>query len=430
MNDEKENPISVDNIETVEDPELKERMGVVAKNIIDTFGFQPKKESFLVITDTGVIEAQPELVGSIEEELKGRIEKSGNRVNYRIRVLPESKRSAEDMGEYIGDELKHWRNSPILIITSMSRSHSKETGSAIREMYSRKELDEQLQASKIQGHLKGLDDQLNDEQWQKIVKEAKKRAVRLISITKGKNPHEILTKGAVEESVEKILERDEKVGELMKDVKIVQLTSPEGTDIRLNLIEEAKGMESEDFSKPGALGNYPIGEWACSPDWKGSSGNLVIDGPLGGEHMLDQVKKFGPLKLEIVEGEIVKINGQPANELTDNPLAESVKAYLNAGNNKNNHGYRLAELGIGTNTKACQGKEDKDWGSSETEKLYGTVHIAVGSNGSLGVPKNHPSFNSAKVHCDMVLLGKINVECERKDGSRFFLIKEGNPQGY
>lgn len=425
--------ITESNSEVTEDSEKREQMAVVARNIIDSFGFKPDTETMMVVTDTGVIKAQPELIAAIQAELEARTNQPNQpraKGNFRIRVLPETKRSAEDMGDYVMGEMESLRGCPILIITSMSRSHSKETGAAIRGLADRQNLDAALATAREHGHLAGLEDQLTDEQWEKLRKFAEENGCRLISVTKGKNPHDILTQGAVETPIEEILERDNKVNELMKEVEKVHVTSPEGTDLWLPIIEETKGHESEDFSKPGSLGNYPIGEWACSPAWEGSNGTLVVNGPIGGEHMLDQVKENGPVRLTIKDGEIVEINNQPINQDSGNPLIESFKAYLNGGNNSHNDAYRLAELGIGTNRLACQGKEDKHIGSSEGEKIYGTAHIAVGSNGSLGVPKSHSSFNAAKVHCDMILMGQVNVECTRKDGSKFFLIKDGQPQGY
>ncbi|MFA5022213.1 MAG: hypothetical protein WC508_04005 [Patescibacteria group bacterium] len=416
--------------ENMESLKKREQMQVVAKNVIDSFGFDPNSETMMVITDTGVIEAQPELIAAIQADLETRTSQPKAKGNFRIRVLSETTRSAQDMGDYVLGEMESLRGSPILIITSMSRSHSKETGAAIRGLADREILDTALKTAKGHGHLMALEDQLTDEQYEKLRQFARKNACRLISITKGKNPHDILTKGAVEAPVAEILERDNRINELMKDVEKVHITSAQGTDLWLSLIEETKGYESEDFSKPGSLGNYPIGEWACSLDWKGSNGILVVDGPIGGEHMLDQVKANGPLKLTIREGEIIEINGQSIDQDSGNPLAESVKAYLNGGNNAKNDAYRLAELGVGSNPFACEGKDDKDIGSSEGEKIYATIHIAFGSNGSLGVSKKHPSYNSAKVHCDMILMNDISVECHRKDGSQFFLIKNGKPQGY
>ena len=416
---------------SLEQRDAKRRMAGVARNIIDSFGFKPKEESMMVITDTGVIEAQPELINAIQQELIHRTDISPrSKGNFRIRILPETRRSAEDMGDYLLSEMEVQRNSPILIITSMSRSHSRETGAASRGIADRRELNETLVKAKNKGNLENLDNELTDQQWEKLNQYAKENACRLISITKGKNPHEILTKGAVEESVENILERNEKVNELMSNVDRVHITSPEGTDLWLKLIDESKGQGKEDFSKPGSLGNYPIGEWACSPEWEGSSGILIVNGPIGGEHMLDQVKKDGPVKLKIQSGEVVEINDLPVNQDSNNSLIESIKKYLNAGNNEKNHAYRLAELGIGTNQKACQNKGDHDIGSSEGEKIYGTMHFAVGSNGSLGVPRNHPSFNQAKVHCDFIVMGQISAECHKKDGSSFQLINKGKPIGY
>src|SRR3989344_5513466 len=84
-----------------EQNEQHERLRLSAANIIDCYDWDPGKEDFLVITDTKVIAENPFMVKALEYELKAR-----------------GKAAAKDR--------------PVLILTSMSRSHSKETGAAIR----------------------------------------------------------------------------------------------------------------------------------------------------------------------------------------------------------------------------------------------------------------------------------------------------------
>ncbi|EKD56395.1 MAG: hypothetical protein ACD_58C00205G0004 [uncultured bacterium] len=104
---------------------------------------------------------------------------------------------------------------------------------------------------------------------------------------------------------------------------------------------------------------------------------------------------------------------------------------MDSGNNNNNHAYKLAEFAVGLNTMACKDKPDNYWGSTETEKKYGTSHIAFGSNGTFGVTNDDPNRNLANVHCDMIILDpQLTIECNKKDGTKFNLIENGLPIGY
>src|SRR3989338_2827234 len=142
---------------------------------------------------------------------------------------------------------------------------------------------------------------------------AKARRIRLISITKGHNPYEILTKGAVEESVEVLRQRAEILRELMKDVSRVHITSRLGTDLWLNPRTDKTEVEDGLVDEPGKLSNFPIGEWSSSPFVEGANGTMVVDGPIGGNHNLDMVEQYGPITIEIKDGCIVTINSAPLN---------------------------------------------------------------------------------------------------------------------
>jgi leucyl aminopeptidase (aminopeptidase T) len=424
--------------------EEHERLRQVARNIIDCYDWNPGKEEFLIVTDTKVMADNPLMLKALEYELKaqGRASDAGKERTaaryFKTLVTEASPKSATPLGEAIGEAM---RDKPILIITSMSRSHSQETGSAIRgdTQTDRERIDQIVASDKMRSLSESgeskiptnkLDEwsgRIPEEQWQIMKQLVHDRRSRLISMTKGHNPYEILTKGAVMESVEKLRERGKKVSELMQDVKRVHITTPLGTDLWLNVRPDLAEVEDGDISKPGSLANYPIGEWACSPDWEGSTGTLVIDGPCGGNINQDIIDRGEPLKLKIENGHVVKATG-------GNEALKMWRAYLDSGNNEKDDAYRLAEFAVGTNSRALEGKERKDWGSSEGEKRYGTAHVAVGSNGSFGRTPDDPNFNAAKVHCDMVVGlnkgGEVTVECEKKDGSTFILMKNGQTIGY
>lgn len=424
--------------------EEHERLRQVARNIIDCYDWQPSKEEFLVVTDTKVMADNPMMLKALEYELtaQGKSSEAGKERAaarlFKTMVIEASPKSATPLGDTIGEAM---RDRPVLIITSMSRSHSKETGAAIRgdthvdrDRLNSMVAGENLQTAVAEGRsdisadtLAEWGGRIPDEQWLKMKELAKERRTRVISITKGHNPYDILTKGAVLENVENLRERAKNISELMKDVKRVRITTPLGTDLWVPVRPDLTEIEDGNVNKPGRVANYPIGEWSCSPDWEGCDGMLVVDGPTGGnvnQNVLDTGK---PLVLRIEHGQIVAHDGgQEAHQMW--------KAYLDSGNNEKNGAYRVAELGIGTNGRALEDKPREYWGSSEGEKKYGTVHVAVGSNGTFGRTPEDPYYNGAQVHCDMVLgLNKgaqVSVECERQDGSMFELIDNGQPIGY
>src|SRR3989338_5538557 len=113
-----------------ENIEKRERLRVIAKNIIDCFDFVPDKESLLFITDGKVTEQNPFFVEAINNELEDRTNQNQRtRGNYERIVVKAAPNSAAPFGEDIGKKMK---DRPVLIVTSMSRSHSKETGAAVR----------------------------------------------------------------------------------------------------------------------------------------------------------------------------------------------------------------------------------------------------------------------------------------------------------
>jgi len=429
--------------ETLEQKEKREKFERVATNLLDCFNFNPGKESFLVITDDKVIAENGVLVEALRSQLEQITSKDPRtKGNFEIIVVPASPKSATPFGKEIGEKIK---SRPVLIITSMSRSHSSETGAAIRgEISSREEYAKILRSPDLrrlaESGFSGFslkffeemaehDGSLPQGFYEKLKRHAAKNKIRLISITKGHNPYEILTKGAVEESTDILRERGDKVDKLLKDVQKVRIASPAGTDLVMEIRPDKTEIEDARVDKPGKLANYPLGEWSCSPFLEHASGILVADGPIGGNHNLDMVKKFGPLKYRIENGVIVEINDLPIDQDTGNELAESVKNYLRTGGP---HGFRLAEFGVGTNGKACEGKPDEWVGSSEGEKKYGTIHIAFGSNGTFGVEKTDPNFNDCSIHCDNVIgwQSEVTVECTKKDGITFNFIEAGRPRGY
>lgn len=128
------------------------------------------------------------------------------------------------------------------------------------------------------------------------------------------------------------------------------------------------------YKKPGQSGNLPSGEAYIAPLENGSHGEMIIDGSMVGIGKLDS-----PLHVKIRDGKVREITGEKS---------ELLSILLENDNNAT-----LGELGIGTNEKAILSGI-----ILEDEKVFGTVHIAFGTNTSFG------GTNKADCHMDGIIL--------------------------
>lgn len=140
-----------------------------------------------------------------------------------------------------------------------------------------------------------------------------------------------------------------------------RITASNGTDI--TIVRDGRGIEPDDgnLSIPGAFGNLPAGEVYFAPMEGKSFGKLVLD-------YAPTRTLTAPVTVTVENGEIVSIDG-------DEPYAAEMREKIGAHpNNKN-----VAELGLGVNRAACIVDN-----ILESEKIYGSIHIAFGDNRSFG----------------------------------------------
>lgn len=140
-------------------------------------------------------------------------------------------------------------------------------------------------------------------------------------------------------------------------------------------LEGRNGVPSTGIYKnPGEAGNLPSGEAYIAPIEGTANGTMKIDGSMVGIGILNS-----PLYIRIDKGKITEIRGKDKEKITI--LLE------------NDRNATLGELGIGTNPAArLTGVILED------EKIYGTVHIAFGTNVSFG------GVNKADCHLDGIIL--------------------------
>jgi leucyl aminopeptidase (aminopeptidase T) len=129
------------------------------------------------------------------------------------------------------------------------------------------------------------------------------------------------------------------------------------------------------YREPGRSGNLPSGEAFLAPVEGTSEGELLVGGSIAGVGRLSEL-----VLLKISEGMLASASGQEGERLLD--LLDRFPK-----------GRNVAELGVGTNDRARLTGV-----TLEDEKIYGTIHVAFGSNDTFG------GKVSAGVHLDAVVL--------------------------
>jgi 2,5-dihydroxypyridine 5,6-dioxygenase len=159
----------------------------------------------------------------------------------------------------------------------------------------------------------------------------------------------------------------------------LHVTSPGGTDIRIDVRGRIANACPGFVEKAGDLGSPPDVEANISPVEDASEGEVVVDGsiPFPGFGLLAE-----PLRLTVERGEIRKFEGDAA-------MVERLEALFGKLNSRK--AYVLAECGIGLNPQAeLKGIMLTDEGS------YGSVHFGFGSNSTVG------GKNDVPIHIDFV----------------------------
>ena len=185
---------------------------------------------------------------------------------------------------------------------------------------------------------------------------------------------EMFSQGALTADYRQVAALSDRVAELLDQADQVRIEK-DGRILTMS-VQGRTGISSRGLlHHSGSSGNFPSGEAYIAPLEDTAEGEMVIDGSVSGIGLLK-----APLQVRIEKGQVVRLNG---------PDAECLEKIL--GQNQDNR--NTGELGIGTNPKArLIGNVLED------EKVYGTVHIAFGSNITFG------GVIEAGVHIDCIIL--------------------------
>lgn len=158
-----------------------------------------------------------------------------------------------------------------------------------------------------------------------------------------------------------------KIAAWIMKVNDVKVNSPRGTDINFRVKGRYGIVDAGIISEKGSWGNLPAGEAYCAPVEGTANGRLVVEPKWypGLEEKMILIFKDGYVT-ELIDGGKI---GDEYRALLD--FSKRVEPYISRRN--------LAELGIGTNPNAKRPDN-----IIESEKIRGTVHLAIGDNSHIG----------------------------------------------
>lgn len=184
---------------------------------------------------------------------------------------------------------------------------------------------------------------------------------------------DMFLQGAITADFDKVEILTSKLTEILTKSSVARIEK-DGKVLTIN-IDGRNGVPSPGIYRlPGQSGNIPSGEAYIAPLEDGANGEITIDGSMVGIGKLNS-----PLHMEIKNGKLTKVTGEHSEKL-DILFKNDINGIV-------------CELGIGTNDKAILNGV-----ILEDEKVYGTIHIAFGTNTSFG------GINKADCHMDGIVL--------------------------
>lgn len=175
----------------------------------------------------------------------------------------------------------------------------------------------------------------------------------------------------------------------------VMIKTENGTDISFSVKGRRALADTGILTAPGSFGNLPAGEAYVAPVEGTAQGRLVLE--WAPTRILES-----PVTLEVKEGSVVDVSGEE-------PYAEQLRMKLSERKENCN----IAELGIGTNSRAKRPDN-----ILESEKIMGTIHIALGDNSTFGGSVKTP------FHQDFVFF-RPTVSLACKGSKKIILMKKG-----
>jgi leucyl aminopeptidase (aminopeptidase T) len=180
--------------------------------------------------------------------------------------------------------------------------------------------------------------------------------------------------GSMAADYAKVKSESDSLAKIITGAKEIAVKTKAGTDVKFSLTERKGMSEPGLYTDKGAWGNLPAGEAYSTPLEGTGNGKLVVE------------KGWHPNLEENMT--IVFKNGSATQVLGGGKVGDELRNLLKPGINEEPYTSRrnMAEFGIGTNPNAKRPDN-----TLESEKIRGTIHIAVGDNAHMG----------GRVHADL-----------------------------
>jgi len=204
-----------------------------------------------------------------------------------------------------------------------------------------------------------------------------------------------MLEGAMNVNWRELDRKTKSIAKIVNKAETIKITTPNVTNISFS----KKGRKAESdtgiLSKPGSFGNLPAGEVYLAPLEGTANGRLVLE-------WAPTRRLESPVKLVVKNGLVKEVAGE-----------EEFAVYLKQKLSERMENANIAELGIGTNEMAKRPDN-----ILESEKILGTIHIALGDNSSFGGNVSTP------FHQDFVFF-RPTVKLIDKAGEETLLMKDG-----
>jgi len=204
-----------------------------------------------------------------------------------------------------------------------------------------------------------------------------------------------MLEGAMNVDWKALAKRTRELAGLVNTAEGIRIKTPNGTSLSLSKKGRKALADTGILTRKGSFGNLPAGEVFFAPLEGTARGKLVLE-------WAPTRQLASPLTLEVKGGRVVDVSGP-------DEYADYVRMKLMEREENGN----IAELGIGTNDAATRPDN-----ILESEKILGTIHIALGDNSSFGGKVKTP------FHQDFVFF-KPTVMLIFRDGSSKDILKAG-----
>jgi leucyl aminopeptidase (aminopeptidase T) len=192
-----------------------------------------------------------------------------------------------------------------------------------------------------------------------------------------------------------LAKRTKEISKIVSLAEGIQIRTPNGTFLSFSKKGRKALADTGILNRPGSFGNLPAGEAFLAPIEETAHGRLVLE-------WAPTRQLESPISLTVKSGSVVNVSG-----------SDTYAGYLKTKLSEKRENANIAEFGIGTNDAARRPDN-----ILESEKILGTIHIALGDNSSFGGRVKTP------FHQDFVFF-KPTVTLINKDGSRREILKAG-----